>query len=90
MENNSEKYSELQTKTCTTFYYRTERQLRRAKEAQLQSFFVLFGLMDMEKQKGDGLRAFVVRFAMVLNSLDSFLCANKNDKHNFFPKHLSL
>jgi hypothetical protein len=53
-------------------------------------FCAAWELMDMEKQKGDGLRAFVVRFAMVLNSLDSFLCANKNDKHNFFPKHLSL
>lgn len=58
---------QLQTKTCTTFYYHTEQRenssRRERKKGKLQSFFVLFQeLMDVEKQKGDGLQAFVVRF----------------------------
>jgi hypothetical protein len=53
MENNSEKYSKLQTKTCTTFYYRTECQLDEEKKENYNPFFVLFPeLMDMKKQKG--------------------------------------
>lgn len=73
MENNSEKYSKLQTKTCTTFYYRTECQLDEEKKENYNPFLCFFqSWWTWKNKRGDGLRAFVVRFAMVLNSLDSF------------------
>lgn len=71
-----ERSASTPTKTCTTFYYqvRTEHSTRREREnyRKKENLFCFHELMDMEKQKGDGLQAIVIRsLCHGLNSPDS-------------------